>query len=80
MNGGIADRIMRAFTFLIPVAFLAFGIATLVILATGNIQKIEKNPNMDMKTAKIVYAVLGTGLLLLGGWLMYCRIFGPVQR
>ncbi|MCQ2417135.1 MAG: hypothetical protein MJ071_04910 [Oscillospiraceae bacterium] len=83
------DTIMHYLTLVIPVIIILSGIMILFGAVTGWSRMYEnsKNPQMQQQLqqmgktkARITHGLLSVPMLLFGGWLLYCWLFGPIQK
>ncbi len=83
------DPFLHWLTLAIPVLILGGGLFTLLTALTGWPRFYENSQNPQMQDqlarwgknkARIIHALVSLLLLAFGGYLLYCWLFGPVQR
>jgi len=83
------DPFLHWLTLAIPVLILGGGVFTLLTALTGwpRFYENSQNPQMQDQLAKwgknkarIIHALVSLLMLAFGGYLLYCWLFGPVQR
>lgn len=83
------DPFLHWLTLAIPVLILGGGVFTLLTALTGwpRFYENSQNPQMQDQLAKwgkkksrIIHALVSLPMLAFGGYLLYCWLFGPVQR
>jgi hypothetical protein len=74
---------------LVPAMFVLCGISVIVIALIGSPKQYENCRNLQIQEhlsrwgkakLRIAHALIGAAMTALGGWLIYCWAFGPVQR
>ncbi|MBR3043192.1 MAG: hypothetical protein IKI45_01760 [Oscillospiraceae bacterium] len=83
------DPFLHWLTLAIPVLILGGGVFTLLTALTGWPRFYENSQNPQMQDqlarwgknkARIIHALVSLLMLAFGGYLLYCWLFGPVQR
>ncbi len=83
------DPFLHWLTLTVPVLLLGSGLFTLLTALTGwpRFYENSKNPQMQdqlarwgKKKARIIHALVSLMLFGVGGYLLYCWLFGPIQR
>ena len=83
------DPFLHWLTLAIPVLILGGGLFTLLTALTGWPRFYENSQNPQMQDqlarwgknkARIIHALVSLLMLAFGGYLLYCWLFGPVQR
>ncbi len=83
------DPFLHWLTLAIPVLILGGGVFTLLTALTGWPRFYENSQNPQMQDqlarwgknkARIIHALVSMLMLAFGGYLLYCWLFGPVQR
>lgn len=83
------DPFLHWLTLAIPVLILGGGVFTLLTALTGWPRFYENSQNPQMQDqlarwgknkARIIHALISLLMLAFGGYLLYCWLFGPVQR
>ena len=74
---------------IVPVSFVLCGLAVVILALIGSPKIYEESKNLQMQAqieklgktkARILHAVVGAGMTAFGGWLLYCAVFGPIQK
>ena len=83
------DPVMHWLSLAFPVLILFSGVMTLVTALIGSPKQYENSKYSQIREqiarwgktrTRIIHAAASLPLLAFGGWLLYCWLFGPVQR
>ena len=78
------DGFRKILNLILPVMFCLMGILVLGIAVIGSPKSYEDNPRMQSNIERfgktkmrIIHALIGTGLLAYGGWILHGALFVP---
>ena len=83
------DIFMRLMTLAIPLLFIFGGIFTFITAIRGRLDRGEHPRKASMseeafkkfrKNEILIGTVFSLGMITFGGWLLYCWMFGPIER